>query len=155
MNEAYSKADRLKNWYKKIRIDSFSKGSVLVDYFVELADVPRDINTQEIKQMFHEALDEVPMTLVPLRNKTAAPIEADLFDSVNDVKPVRSNYVMGKFILDPISTDFIGKINSSDFDHENVKNEKHLILFSFIFFLKQLFQNNELYQRCQASSKIH
>lgn len=85
-----------------------------MDYFVELADVPRDINTQEIKQMFHEALVEVPMTLVPLRNTTAAPIESDQFDSVNDVKPVRSNYLMGKFILDPISTDFIGKIKSSD-----------------------------------------
>lgn len=110
LNEAYSKADRLKDWYKKIRIDSFSKGSVLVDYFVELADVPRDINTQEIKQMFHEALIEVPMTVVPLRNTTVAPLEIDGIASEfnNDVKPVKSNYLMGKFILDPVSTDFIG-----------------------------------------------
>lgn len=111
LNDVYSKAERLKKWYKKIRIDSFSQGSVLVDYFVELADVSRDINTQEIKQMFHSALTEVPMTVVPLKNNASAASNMEPFASeYNDnVKPSRSNYLMGDFILDPLATDFIGK----------------------------------------------
>lgn len=112
----YSKADRLKSWFKKIRIDSFSQGSVLVDYFVELADVPRDINTLEIKQMFHGALTEVPMTVIPLRNSTTttttSTVDADPLasDASDDIKQYKSNYLMGKFLLDPISTDFIGNM---------------------------------------------
>lgn len=111
LNDVYSKAERLKKWYKKIRIDSFSQGSVLVDYFVELADVSRDINTQEIKQMFHSALTEVPMTVVPLKNNAStAPNMEQIVSEYNDnVKPSRSNYLMGDFILDPLATDFIGK----------------------------------------------
>lgn len=111
LNDVYSKAERLKKWYKKIRIDSFSQGSVLVDYFVELADVSRDINTQEIKQMFHSALTEVPMTVVPLKNNasTASNTEQIISEFTDNVKPSRSNYLMGDFILDPLATDFIGK----------------------------------------------
>ncbi|XP_031626667.1 uncharacterized protein LOC116342958 isoform X2 [Contarinia nasturtii] len=111
LNNVYSKADRLRKWYKKIRIDSFSQGSVLVDYFVELADVSRDINTQEIKQMFHDALTEVPMTVVPLKNNATASSNMDMEQIIADfpdnTKPARSNYLMGHFILDPLSTDFI------------------------------------------------
>lgn len=110
LNDVYSKAERLKKWYKKIRIDSFSQGSVLVDYFVELADVSRDINTQEIKQMFHSALTEVPMTVVPLKNNASAAsnIDPNLSEFTDNVKSSRSNYLMGDFILDPLATDFIG-----------------------------------------------
>lgn len=105
----------MKNWYKKIRIDSFSQGSVLVDYFVELVDVPQDINTLEIKQMFHNALTEVPMTVILLKNSTtttSSTADADPYasDSNDDIKQYKSNYLMGKFLLDPISTDFIGTI---------------------------------------------
>lgn len=111
----YSKAERLRKWYKKIRIDSFSQGSVLVDYFVELADVSRDINTQEIKQMFHDALTEVPMTVVPLKNNATASSNVDMeqiiADFLDNTKPARSNYLMGDFILDPLATDFIGMVN--------------------------------------------
>lgn len=112
LNDVYSKADRLRKWFKKIRIDSFSQGSVLVDYFVELADVSRDINTQEIKQMFHSALREVPMTSVPLKNNatTSSNMEQILSDFPDNTKPAKSNYLMGNFILDPLATDFIGTI---------------------------------------------
>lgn len=129
----------MKNWYKNVRIDSFSKGSVLVDYFVELADVPRDINTQEIKQMFHDALIEVPMTVVPLRNATVAPIDIDGTASElnNDVKPIKSNYLMGQFILDPVSTDFIGNLL-------NISPPKMYVEFNLSILFKQLFQNNVL-----------
>lgn len=125
LNDVYSKAERLKKWYKKIRIDSFSQGSVLVDYFVELADVSRDINTQEIKQMFHSALTEVPMTVVPLKNNASTASNMEQFTSEfnENAKPSRSNYLMGDFILDPLATDFIGKnsnisIQSSRFNNE-------------------------------------
>lgn len=110
MNDVYSRADRLKKWYKKIKIDSFSQGSVLVDYFVELTDLSRDINTQDIKRMFHSALKEVPMTDVPLKNNATATsnMEQIMSDFSDNVKPAKSNYLMGDFILDPLATDFIG-----------------------------------------------
>lgn len=114
MNNVYSKADRLNKWFKKVRIDSFSKGSVLVDYFVELADVSHDINTQEIKQMFHNALTTVPISIVPLSNSsTSTEYDDDLDDSSDELqaKPltVKESFLMGKFVLDPLATDFIGE----------------------------------------------
>lgn len=115
LNEVFSKADRLKKWFKNIRIDSFSQGSVLVDYNVELADVSYDINTQEIKKMFHEALTEVPMTVVPLKNNATASsmdMEQIIADFPDNAKPARSNYLMGDFILDPLATDFVGKTSA-------------------------------------------
>lgn len=114
----YSKSDRLNKWYRKVRIDSFSQGSVLVDYFVELADVSRDINTQEIKQMFHDALTTVPVSVVPLNGENGSPDRSDgndFNDSIDDlddeIKPqkMKDNYLLGKFVLDPMATDFIGK----------------------------------------------
>lgn len=121
LNEVYSKSDRLSKWYRKVRIDSFSQGSVLVDYFVELADVSRDINTQEIRQMFHDALTMVPVSVVPLNGDQNTP-DADSegfnnnFDSDfdDDIRPqqIRDNYLLGKFVLDPAATDFIGKYRS-------------------------------------------
>lgn len=114
----YSKADRLNKWFKKVRIDSFSKGSVLVDYFVELADVSRDINTQEIKQMFHNALTTVPINIVPLSNSSTSDEYDDLDDESEEsrAKPlkVKESFLMGKFVLDPVATDFIGKLGRSE-----------------------------------------
>lgn len=114
----YSKSERLSKWYKKVRIDSFSQGSVLVDYFVELADVSRDLNTQEIKQMFHEALTTVPVSVVPLNGENGLSDQLsngnDFNDSIDDLddelKPqkMKDNYLLGKFVLDPMATDFIG-----------------------------------------------
>lgn len=112
LNNVYSKADRLNKWYKNVRIDSFSQGSVLVDYFVELTDVSRDINTLEIKQMFHNALTTVPITVVPLGdsgNQTVA-LERNINADDQDEKfKVKQSHLLGKFVLDPVSTDFIGK----------------------------------------------
>lgn len=131
MNDVYSKADRLKKWYKKVRIDSFSQGSVLVDYFVELADdTTRDINTQEIKQMFHNALTEVPMTVVPLKNNATASstMERIVADYPENAKPSRSNYLLGNFILDPLATEFIGKKETNDFERIFVFGKKNFYL---------------------------
>lgn len=115
LNEVYSKSERLSKWYRNVRIDSFSQGSVLVDYFVELADVSRDINTQEIRQMFHDALTAVPVSVVPLNGELNASEDIDDFSDTNDFNEkehsakMRENYLLGKFVLDPSATDFIGK----------------------------------------------
>lgn len=115
LNNVYSKADRLNKWFKKVRIDSFSKGSVLVDYFVELSDVSRDINTQEIKQMFHNALTTVPISIVPLSNSSTSDeygddeLENESGESQAKPLKVKESFLMGKFVLDPAATDFIGE----------------------------------------------
>nr|XP_034181752.1 mucin-5AC [Osmia lignaria] len=56
MNFIFSKSAVLAKWYKKVRIDSFSEGSILVDYFVELTDLEQKVNTQELKVIFHDSL---------------------------------------------------------------------------------------------------
>jgi hypothetical protein len=60
-------------------------GSVLVDYFVELTDVGHRVDTQEMKRLFHNSLSAEP-------------------DVVN------SRLQLGSFLVDPKSTDFIGKL---------------------------------------------
>lgn len=120
----YNKSNNLSKWYKKIRIDSFSKGSVLVDYFVELTDLSQDINTLEIKRMFHEALRKIPVSVIPLQHHRSGTNEGednDGGDEMMDVEenghgavvlpsPVRKsdNFMFGQFTLDPVATDFIG-----------------------------------------------
>lgn len=120
----YNKSNNLSKWYKKIRIDSFSKGSVLVDYFVELTDLSQDINTLEIKRMFHEALREIPVSVIPLQHHRSGTDEAmdngsgdEMMDveenghgAVGLTSPVKTsdNFMFGQFILDPVATDFIG-----------------------------------------------
>lgn len=98
LNEVYSNAPSLKQWFKKVRIDSFSKGSVLVDYFVELADIPKDINTLEIKSLFHDALTPVPEMSEPLNDAEGSPQPI-----------VKEAFKLGNFLVDPVSTDFIGE----------------------------------------------
>jgi SEA domain len=98
LNEVYNNAPSLKQWFKKVRIDSFSKGSVLVDYFVELADIPKDINTLEIKKLFHAAL-------APAEQKAEAIVD----EEEGLAQPiVKEAFKLGNFMVDPISTDFIG-----------------------------------------------
>lgn len=119
LNEVYSNSKNLSKWYKKIRIDSFSKGSVLVDYFVELSDLTRDIDTLEIRRLFHDAL--MPATLPVSSSTTINPNQNDTdFDYENDIEKetaeprVKETFLLGKFMLDPVSTDFIGNISISD-----------------------------------------
>lgn len=100
LNEVYSTAPSLKQWFKKVRIDSFSKGSVLVDYFVELSDIPKDINTVEIKHLFHDALSPAPQKSEP---------NGDEEDEGFPQPIVKEAFKLGNFLVDPVSTDFIGK----------------------------------------------
>jgi hypothetical protein len=70
-------------------------GNVLVDYFVELTDLGRHVDTQEIKRLFHSSL-------------TAADSDA----------AVSSRLQLGSFVVDPKYTDFIGKLHSHWIDLE-------------------------------------
>ena len=130
LNEVYSKAKNLSKWYKKVRIDSFNKGSVLVDYFVELTDLTRDVNTLEIRKMFHEALVPVPETTTPTTTTTSADDydgEREDEETKAEKEPVqRENlqvpaqrvkevFQLGKFRVDPVYTDFTGWLLIEDF----------------------------------------
>lgn len=115
LNEVYSKAQNLSKWYKKVRIDSFSKGSVLVDYFVELTDLTRDLNTLEIKKLFHEALTPAPVPTTTTAEPSTDVDEEDGEDrpskqtkeSIQSAVPrVKEVFLLGKFKVDPVSTDF-------------------------------------------------
>lgn len=61
-------------------------GNVLVDYFVELTDLGRRVDTQEMKRLFHGSL---------------AAAEPDA--------AVSSRLQLGSFLVDPKFTDFVGK----------------------------------------------
>jgi hypothetical protein len=89
----------LNKWYKKIRIDGFSEGSVLVDYLVELNDLGRQIDTLEIKKLFHDSLDDALAS--PASNREAK--------SLNETGKFEGKLSLGQFIVDPKYTDFIGE----------------------------------------------
>lgn len=104
LNSVYSNAPELRDWFRKVKIDSFSKGSVLVDYFVELAEVPKEINTQEIKALFHSAL-------LPAHMK-----EQQSEESVGEGSPqpiIKEAFKLGNYVVDPVSTDFIGELKEN------------------------------------------
>ncbi|KZC14050.1 hypothetical protein WN55_06483, partial [Dufourea novaeangliae] len=88
MNFIFFKSSVLTKWYKRVRIDSFSEGSILVDYFVELANLEQKINTQELKVIFHDSL----------RTYNA--------NRWNDTK-AKDAIKLGSFIIDPKYTDFV------------------------------------------------
>ncbi|KAL6429726.1 hypothetical protein ACFW04_007555 [Cataglyphis niger] len=84
----FSKSSVLMNWYKNIRIDSFSQGSILVDYFVELANLQQKVNTQELKVIFHDSLRTY---------------NANRWNETSTKGALR----MGIFTIDPRYTDFV------------------------------------------------
>ncbi|XP_016976525.1 mucin-5AC [Drosophila rhopaloa] len=104
LNDVYSGAPQLNKWYKKVRIDSFSKGSVLVDYYVELANITEDVDTLEIRQLFHDALTKPATPVLP--DKDAQENETDSVSGPQEEQLVTASYQMGKYIIDPVATDF-------------------------------------------------
>ncbi|XP_076301897.1 uncharacterized protein LOC143220022 [Lasioglossum baleicum] len=88
MNFVFSKSSVLTKWYKKVKIDSFSKGSILVDYFVELKNLEEEINTQELKAIFHHSLQTYNT------------------NRWNETK-VKDSIRLGSYIIDPSYTDFV------------------------------------------------
>ncbi|XP_066591521.1 uncharacterized protein [Prorops nasuta] len=89
MNLVFSKSPILRKWYKNIRIDSFSQGSILVDYFIELSDLRQRVNTQELKVIFHDSL----------RTYNA--------ERWNETRIGKGPIRLGEFMIDPKSTDFV------------------------------------------------
>lgn len=108
LNEVYSKSKEFKKWFRKVRIDSFSKGSVLVDYFVELDNITRTADTQEIKRMFHEALRPVNQDLQG-DDPSVGQEDDPSFDRIVEQRQGKESYLLGRYVVDPVSTDFIGK----------------------------------------------
>ncbi|XP_076764133.1 uncharacterized protein LOC143431350 [Xylocopa sonorina] len=88
MNFVFSKSAVLAKWYKKIRIDSFSQGSILVDYFVELTDMEQKVNTQELKVIFHDSLRTYNT------------------NRWNETR-TKGSIKLGSFTIDPKYTDFV------------------------------------------------
>lgn len=121
----YSKSDLLKKWYKGIRIDGFSEGSVLVDYFIELNKVEETFDTLELKSMFHKSLHEASpgsvVDIVEEEHKEEFDPNVMLGDQPDEERMKKSNEKMsktidksagkleiGKFVMDPAYTEFIG-----------------------------------------------
>lgn len=111
-----------------------SEGSILVDYFVELTDIGQEVDTREIKQLFHEALQ----AQLPPVNTTSLSLADEGEDGWEDNGEVvaaaatdrkSSMKRLGNFIVDPSYTDFIGR-------------NHHLQVFDF---QSQLFDLNEVF----------
>jgi SEA domain len=99
LNEVYTNSPSLKQYFRNIRIDSFSKGSVLVDYFIEFSDIPNNgLKTSEVKRMFHESLTPVSQFNSTINEDEGLPQPI-----------VKEAFKLGNFVVDPISTDFIGE----------------------------------------------
>lgn len=121
----YSKSDLLNKWYKGIRIDGFSQGSVLVDYFIELNKVEEKVDTIELKSLFHKSLHKAsPGSVVEILQgepKEEFDPNVMLGDQPDEERMKKSNEKMtktidksagkleiGKFVMDPAYTEFIG-----------------------------------------------
>lgn len=76
-----------------------SEGSVLVDYFVELTELGRTVSTADMKRLFHESLAKYTASQAALVGDTSAAIGTSN----------QTEYHIGKFVIDPNYTDFIGK----------------------------------------------
>ncbi|XP_059049232.1 mucin-2 [Achroia grisella] len=124
LNSVYSKSDYLKKWYKNIRIDGFSPGSVLVDYFIELNDVDERVDTLDLKKMFHKSLHDAKagsvVEEVTVQPKEEFDSDMMLGDQPEEERMRKSNEKMtktidksagkleiGKFVMDPAYTEFI------------------------------------------------
>lgn len=74
----------------------FSQGSILVDYFVELANIEQKVNTQELKVIFHDSLRTY---------------NANRWNETGSKGALR----MGIFTIDPKYTDFVGTLSHAKF----------------------------------------
>ncbi|CAK1599708.1 unnamed protein product [Parnassius mnemosyne] len=122
LNSVYTKSELLKKWYKGIRIDGFTQGSVLVDYIIELNDVQEKVDTLQLKRLFHKSLHDAKtgsVTEEQLINEEFDP-DVMLGDQPDEDKMKKSNekmtktidksagkLEMGKFVMDPAYTEFI------------------------------------------------
>lgn len=78
-----------------------------MDYYVELANITEDVDTLEIKQLFHDALTKPTTPLLP--EKDAQENETDSVAGPQEEQLVKASYQMGKFFIDPMATEFSGE----------------------------------------------
>ncbi|CAG4925236.1 unnamed protein product [Colias eurytheme] len=122
LNSVYSKSDLLSKWYKGIRIDGFSEGSVLVDYFIELNTIGEKVDTVQLKTLFHKSLHEAKSGSVMESEEPEPSFDPDEMqgDQPDEERLGKSNKQMtknidksagkleiGKFVMDPAYTEFI------------------------------------------------
>ncbi|XP_065207036.1 mucin-5AC [Planococcus citri] len=91
LEHIFQSSETLSRWYRRITIDAFSEGSVIVDYFVELSDLGRTVNTADMKRLFHETLVQEMVTS-----------ETFTLSNNSDYRQLK----LGKFVIDPVHTDF-------------------------------------------------
>lgn len=81
----------------------------MVDYFVELSDLTQDVNTLDIKHIFHESLMELPQEITEIPEDDLNDEDDNLREDDEERSKIPKNTVsLGKFKIDPVSTDFIG-----------------------------------------------
>ena len=80
MSEVYRNS-LLGDSFDRIEIEAFSKGSVLVDYYVFFKNFKEQVDTSDLKIVLNQQLE----------------------DSVGQT-------MLGRFMVDPSYTDFIGKL---------------------------------------------
>lgn len=85
-----------------------SKGSVLVDYFVEFSDMGQQISTQEMKKLFHDSLNEV-ITVEEESVLSEKIVNDEELEEAADQKMEKKTFKLGKFSVDPKFTDFVGE----------------------------------------------
>lgn len=68
----------------------------MVDYFVELSELGRTVNTADMKRLFHDALRQATVTSEALTGESL-------------VAENKEKFKLGKFIVDPKYTDFVGE----------------------------------------------
>lgn len=77
-----------------------SRGSVLVDYFVFLNNVDRELSTTDVRRFFHQALlDSDPREVLPFASDDAY---------INAEVPVDGRVRFGRYTIDTRYTDFKG-----------------------------------------------
>lgn len=106
---------------------------MLVDYFIELNNVEERVNTLELKKMFHQSLHEArPGSVVEtVKENLTKEFDPDVMlgDQPDEERMKKSNEKMtktidksagkleiGKFVMDPAYTEFIGRCINFGFD---------------------------------------
>lgn len=75
-----------------------------MDYFIELSDLGRKIDTVEIKKIFHDTLVETSAA------HSASNREAKSTDLDDIEEKISEKLTLGSFIVDPYYTDFVGML---------------------------------------------
>lgn len=76
-----------------------------MDYFIELNDLGRQIDTLEMKRLFHDSLEDA------VKDNSDKYREGKSTDFNKTEIKLDGKFTLGNFILDPTYTEFIGKNN--------------------------------------------